>query len=78
VSAEIAARWAEPLSVYHVPRNNIPVALEFVKAKWGQLRPEDFSILYKLQDDPSALRRELDQLFDALRPTHGAPLRRRR
>lgn len=62
-------------NVYSVPRNNIPVALKFVEDHWGQLRPEDFSVLRQLQDNPSAYLQQLRRLQQRLTPLKGNPLR---
>ena len=47
------------LNLYGLPRNNVKLAVQYVEEQWGKLRPEDFTILAKLQDNPK-------QMLDAL------------
>jgi hypothetical protein len=63
-------------NVYSVRRNDIPAALKFVEENWGQLRPEDFTILRQLQDNPLAYMQQLNALKNKLKPLKGSPLRR--
>jgi hypothetical protein len=66
-----------PKSVYQLDRNDVAGALAFVRANWGRLRPEDFSILRQLQDKPTKYLRALDELEAELLPRKGKPLRTR-
>jgi hypothetical protein len=65
-------------NVYALRRNDIEGALAFIEQNWGQLRPEDFTILRQLQTNPAEYLRRLDVLEKRLTATKGDPLRRRR
>lgn len=56
-----------------IPRNNIPKAVEYVRAKLeqnGRVPPEEVRVLYQLQDDPMLLVKALQKL-DAERKAKG-------
>lgn len=50
------------LQIYNLPHNNTAAALTFAKQHWHELRPEDFTTLARLQDDPAALFNGLAKL----------------
>ena len=62
-------------NVYSIGRNNIPAALRFIEEHWGQLRPEDFTILRQLQDHGLEYMTKLKALKQRLEPIKGSPLR---
>jgi|MudIll2142460700_1097286.scaffolds.fasta_scaffold00031_9 hypothetical protein len=65
-------------NVYALRRNDVDGALAFIEQHWGNLRPEDFSVLRQLQTNPTEYLRRLDVLEKKLLALKGQPLRRRR
>jgi hypothetical protein len=66
-----------PFAIYRLDRNDIESALRYLEAHWGELRPEDFTTLDRLQDQPGEWRRRSAELARRLAAEQGPALQRR-
>lgn len=60
-----------PFEIYSLDRNDIEGALRYVAHHWGELRPEDFTTLDRLQDQAGEWRRRLAKLARRLTKQEG-------